>query len=249
MIDIEKESLCINKIVGSKVFNITVQGDVVIPDSKPDILNAINTTGNVCIYKKEILDGKIRVDGNVNIYLMYLADSDEGRIRGFNPNIDFTEILDFPGLESKMTLDEVVNIKNIECKVLNGRKVNFKIIIEIKANIFLNEKEEIIKEINNVDDIQIQNMLLKINSLIGQNATKGTAKETIIIDDTDDLEEILNVELNLINRDTKVSYNKVLAKADIEVRILYLTENRKNKVNGRNNTAYGIYRYNWGVRR
>ena len=54
MIDTLKENLCINKAVGSKNFNITVQGDAVIPDTKPDILNSINMTGNVCLYKKEI---------------------------------------------------------------------------------------------------------------------------------------------------------------------------------------------------
>lgn len=249
MIDTVKENLCINKIVGSKNFNITVQGDAVIPDTKPDILNSINMTGNVCLYKKEILEGKIRLDGNVNIYLMYLADSENEKIRGFNTSIDFTEILDFPGIEAKMQLDEEITIKEIECKVLNGRKVNFKVILEVKANVFSNEKEEIVKEINNVEDIQTQIKTLKMNSLIGQNMTKAAAKETLIIDDVDSLSEILNVEFNLMNKDTKISYNKVLAKADVEIRILYLTESRKNKTIRRNHTTYGLYRCSRSIRR
>ncbi len=230
MIDTLKENLCINKAVGSKNFNITVQGDAVIPDTKPDILNSINMTGNVCLYKKEILEGKIRLDGNVNIYLMYLADSENEKIRGFNTTIDFTEILDFPGIENNMMLDEDINIKELECKVLNGRKVNIKALLEVKADVFSNEKEEIIKEINNVKDIQTQVKTLKINSLVGQNTTKAAAKETLIIDDTDGLVDILNLEFNLINRDTKISYNKVLAKTDVEIRILYLTESGKIKL-------------------
>ena len=56
MIDVKAESLCVNKIVGSKTFEITTQGDSIIPDSKPDILSDVATSGNVCIYKKEILD-------------------------------------------------------------------------------------------------------------------------------------------------------------------------------------------------
>lgn len=54
------------------------------------------------------------------------------------------------------------------------------------------------------------------------------AKETIVIDNTDNLLEILSVELNIKNKDTKISYNKILSKADLEVSILYLTEERKN---------------------
>lgn len=229
MIEAVKENLCINRIVGSKNFNITVDGDCIIPDIKPDILNAINMTGNVCIYKKEILEGKIRLDGNVNVYLMYLADSEDGRIRGFNGSIDFTEILDFPGVDPRMTLDEEITIKEIECKVLNGRKINLRAMLEINANVFLNENEEIVKEINNVDDIQSQVVLLKMNSLLGQNSCKAVAKETFIIDSTDTLSEILSVDFDIMNKDTKVSYNKILAKADLEMRMLYLTEDGRIK--------------------
>lgn len=229
MLDVVKENLCVNKIVGNKTFQITIEGDSIIPDTKPDILNSISETGNVCIYKKEILDGKIRIDGNVDIYLMYLADGEGGSIRGFNANIDFTEILDFPGVEQGMTLDEKISVKSIECKVLNGRKVSFKVMLDVETKVFLNENEEMVREVMGVEDIQKQVVSLNINSLVGQNIAKASAKETIIIDNTDTISEILAVNLNLMNKDTKISYNKVLAKADIEVKMIYLTEDRKNK--------------------
>ncbi|MCI8620978.1 MAG: DUF3794 domain-containing protein [Clostridia bacterium] len=185
--------------------------------------------GNICIYKKEILEGKIRLDGNVNIYLMYLADGENGRTRAFNANIDFTEILDFPKVESGMILDENIWIKNIECKVLNGRKVNFKVLLELESKVFLNENEEMIREIKGIDDIESQIVSLKMNSLVGQNSSKALAKETIVIDSTDNLEEILSVDFNIKNKDTKISYNKVLAKADIELSVLYLTDDGRIK--------------------
>ena len=229
MIDAVKETLSINKVVGRKTFQITVTGDSIIPDVKPDILSEIATSGNVCVYKKEILENKIRLDGNVNIYLMYLADGETEGIRAFNTSIDFTEILDFAGVDGQMNLDEKVIIKKIECKILNGRKVSFKIMLEVEANVFMNEREQMIKEIMGVDDLQTQVVSLKINSLIGQNLAKASAKETITVDSTDNVAEILAVSFNLINKDTKVSYNKVLAKADVAVKIIYLTDERFNK--------------------
>lgn len=49
MIDAIKESLCINKIVGSKTFQIMIEGDSIIPDTKPDILSDISTCRK-CLY-------------------------------------------------------------------------------------------------------------------------------------------------------------------------------------------------------
>lgn len=166
MVEAINEKLCINKIVGSKSFNVTAMGDCIIPDTKPDILNAINMTGNVCVYKKEILDGKIRIDGNVNIYLMYLADTNEERVRGVSESIDFSEVLEFPGINPQMTMDEEIIIKEIECKVLNGRKINLKILLEINTKVFVSENLEIANEVNGVKDIQTQTMSLNMNSLL-----------------------------------------------------------------------------------
>ena len=62
VIEAIKENLCINKLIAEKREILLVEGDMIVPDSKPDILNTICTSGVVCVYKKEILDEKIRID-------------------------------------------------------------------------------------------------------------------------------------------------------------------------------------------
>ena len=70
-VDVNKQTLTINKLINTVEKTTAVDGDLIVPDVKPDILNTIDSVGNVCVYKKEILDGKVRFDGGVNIYLMY----------------------------------------------------------------------------------------------------------------------------------------------------------------------------------
>ena len=97
-INITKEALNVNKVVCEKKELIDVQGDMIVPDSKPDILNTISTSGNVCIYKKEVMDGKLRIDGNILTYIMYLADGSNDNIRGLNTGLDFSETINVPEL-------------------------------------------------------------------------------------------------------------------------------------------------------
>ena len=54
MIDTAKENLCVNKLISEKTEIVFVEGDMIIPDSKPDVLNTISTSGIACIYKKRI---------------------------------------------------------------------------------------------------------------------------------------------------------------------------------------------------
>ena len=128
-----KKSICINRIVTQKIENFILEEDTIIPDIKPDILKAVSTSGNVCIYRKEVLDGKIKLDGNVNVYLIYLADSETDNIRGINTNIDFKQIIECKDALNGMNVNEKVTIKSIECKVLNGRKVSLSIQLEAEV--------------------------------------------------------------------------------------------------------------------
>ena len=90
LLETEKENVCINQLVGQKKDEIVVEGDVIVNDIKPDILSIISTSGIPCIYKKEVMDGKIKIDGSINTYIIYLADSDENEARSLNTVLDFT---------------------------------------------------------------------------------------------------------------------------------------------------------------
>ena len=68
-IDVSKKQICINKLACEKKEIVFIEEDMIIPDSKPDILNSIDLNGNVCIYKKEIMDGRIKIDGCIKCFL------------------------------------------------------------------------------------------------------------------------------------------------------------------------------------
>ena len=229
-VDVTKQNVTINKLISSKKEVVTVEGDMIVPDVKPDILNTIDTVGNVCIYKKEVLDGKVRFDGSINLNMIYLADSDVDTKRGLTNSLDFTQIIDVNNSRSGMELRNSINIKEIECKVLNGRKINIKVVLEIEIYIYSNEEINILKGINNVEGIQTLNSNMKINNLVGTGCCRACAKDTISLNGEDNLAEILKTEIKLLNSEMKVSYNKILLKADANVKIMYLTENGEIKM-------------------
>ena len=153
-INTTKETLNVNKVICEKKEIMNIQGDMIVPDSKPDILNTITTSGSVCIYKKEIMDGKIRLDGNVLTYIMYLADGEKDNIRGLNTGLDFSETINIPELEIGMNVDIATTVKLIECKVLNGRKIAITVTLEVAMKVHSKEMVEIITDLND-ENIQI----------------------------------------------------------------------------------------------
>lgn len=230
-LEIKKEELCINRIVGEKRETFTVDGDVIVPDVKPDVLNIINQSGNICVYKQEVLDGKVRIEGGVTVYIMYYPDSANDSVRALHTTVEFSKVVDIENIQSTMDLEEQIEIKEMECKILNGRKLNISCDLEMVIKVFSNENINIIKNIENEKNIQTLVSKLNINSLVGRGEVKVFGKENIKIDKGDNIAEILNASVNIGNKDVKISYNKVITKAEAEVRVLYLTEdNRMNLV-------------------
>lgn len=231
VVDTIKENLCVNKLVATKKEVILVEGDMIVPDSKPDILNTICTSGVVCIYKKEVLEEKVRIDGNINTYIMYMADDSKDKVRGLTTSLDFSESIQIANCKEGMNCKLNTKLKSIEAKVINGRKVGIKAAIEIEINIYSNEEVEIVNNVQNAEDIQILKEDLKVNSLVGMGDTKIYAKDTVNIDNVDNLAEILKADVAIGEKDVKISYNKILTKSEASIKIMYLTEdNRINNI-------------------
>ena len=234
MVNIAKENLCINKIVSEKNEIIFAEGDMIVPDSKPDILNTICTSGVACVYKSELQEGRIRIDGGVNTYIMYMPEGIEEGVRGLNTTLDFSQNIEVEGTTPEMQAFVTTSVKSIEAKVINGRKIGIKAALEVSIKVFAKEDAEIVNDVLDGDGVQILKSELSINSLLGTGTTKIYAKDTVQIDAIDQLAEILKVSTNVVDKDIKISYNKVLTKAEANIKIIYLTEdNRINEINPR----------------
>ncbi len=83
-VETARDKIKLSQIVGQKQEILTVDGDVIINDVKPDVLKVINTNGTICLCKKEALNGKVKLEGCVNTYIIYLADDETGSIRTIN---------------------------------------------------------------------------------------------------------------------------------------------------------------------
>lgn len=163
------------------------------------------------------------------MYIVYLPDSEDGGVRSLNTVIDFSKIVELNECKPGMNILDDTNIKAIECKILNGRKVSVKIILDENLKLFSNEDIEIVNDIEDVSNLEKLEEEMNINSLLGFGDTVSFAKETVTIDNVDNLAEILKVDVSIVNKENKISYNKVLCKSDALVKIMYLTDDGRIK--------------------
>lgn len=229
VIETAKNQIVLNQIIAKKKETRQIETDVIVNDIKPDVLKVISTSGIVNVYKKETINGKIKVEGVINAYIIYLADDENGNIRSLNTSLDFTQIIDMENCKEGMETKIDVSIKSFETSIINGRKLNIKANVENTISIYANENIDIIADIDKNENIQVLKNTGTITSLKGNGSNKVIVKDTLAVDIADDIAEIMKVDFKIINSETKISYNKVLSKSEAKVEILYLTED--NRIN------------------
>lgn len=216
------EVIDINRKVFSKVKEFEVREDVIVPDNKPDIVNIIDTSSISYAYKMEQTNEKVKLDGNIESYISYL--SVDGGTRGIQTTINFVDILEETQIKEESFIKYKIDTVKVENKVLNERKLSLTFTLKVEYNVYEKQKIEFNNDFSNIENIQKMESKITVNSLLGIGISKASLKEDIKIDDMDKVAEILKVQLSTKKSEYKISYNKVLAKAEEQVNIIYLTE-------------------------
>ena len=149
----EKNTVLINKIVTSTTKVLEVSGDIIVPDIKPDIVSVINTNGIPYIYKEDLSTSKVRFDGNIDTYVVYLADN--GETKSIGATLSFSDSIEHSMIKDSCFSKQKVSLESIESKVLNERKITIKDskvidVFQYRAN-SNNEDEYIKKQIETGD--------------------------------------------------------------------------------------------------
>ena len=215
------KQMTLSQEISSGNKNFEVKGDIIVPDIKPDIVNIITSNANTYIYKEEISSGKIRVDGNIDAYIIYI--SDKGETRSIQTTLDFVETInDENAIEGKQVATNI-RLDTLEARILNERKLS----IEAKLCIDYQIKDKFSVEINTdfseLSNVEKRTEIVKLDSLVGENKVKTSVKDDLKLNTEEDAGEILKVNFTIENSEVKTSYNKVLAKAELNVQILYIT--------------------------
>lgn len=224
----EKNIISIIKKSAEMQKTIEIKGDIIVPDTKPDIVNIIGTNSNQYIYKEDCQDGKYKFEGNVDAHIIYLSDN--GETKCIQTTLDFMDYIEDSKIKENMFTKYTIEITNIETRILNERKISVTIQLKICFSFFENNEIEFLDGFDSLENVEKLQETVELKSLVASNSIKTSLKEDISIDEIDEITDILKTDIQVVNIENKISYNKVLSKADVEIKVLYMTVEQSIKI-------------------
>ena len=221
------------KSVGVKNKNtIWVEQDILVPDSKPDVMKVIMVNATPYILNKEIQNDKVKIDGKINYFIIYKTSNDILNTRGLYMSYPFTANIPIKDINKDMNLYMKIDIGNIIYSLPNERKIQVKSEVICSYEYSNNMKLDIIENFYDKYNIQTKKKTCKcMNYLLEKNSIIASREEVLLANDNQNFYEILNIHSRIQNTDYKESYNKIMVKGDIALDILYLSEENNSTIN------------------
>lgn len=220
-IELVREPLRIKRVVGEESLQFSVQGDLIIPDIKADLLGVLSIDSDIVVNEREVLTDKVLLGGVVNFNIIYLAKDEERPIRSLSASVPFKEPLDVDGARPGMMIEIEGVILNSEYEILNERKIVVEAIAQLGTVVSERAEAGIIVDTMDEDNIQKLKEEFEAYQFIGECNDRFAIKEEVDLpEDMPAAFEILSTNAN-VSRDIKLSDNKVIIKGEINLRTLY----------------------------
>lgn len=222
-INMNVQALNLNSIVGKDKYSTWIEQDILVPDSKPDVMKVIRVEAIPLISDIQVMDNALRISGEITYYILYNS-MDGGKTRGISATYPLTQTIAVDYLKKDMMAGVKLNVKNVIFTVPNERKIAIKTELVYEYVITRHSSVNLISGMED-DTIEYKTVQSVFNNVIDIRKDKIDVSEEILLpEEKRGIDEILKVKYSIINTDYKVSYNKILVKGDLDIKILYLAE-------------------------
>lgn len=231
-VELMKDLLKVDRLVGENTVQAIIEGDILAPDTKPDITRVVAVDGNIQVSKKETQDNKILVEGVIQFKVLYASEKGEEPLYSIDSSTDFKQSIEIEGLTSQMKSEIAAEIEHIDFSLNNERKIGVKAVINMTAKGVQEVQVEITKDLEGMEDIEVLRETLQYTDIIGTNASDTLIKDAFELEESmPEMKEVLKWSAIPLEKETKITDGKVIVGGSVLLEVLYIGEDEEGPLN------------------
>lgn len=216
-----KEAVTLGELIYADSFEVTADGDLIVPDVKPDILKILQVDASSCVFSKEISAGKMVINGRVDFTILYIPDKEEACVQNMRTSIDFSHKIENDKISEACFASVEHDVTKVDFHVINSRKISLKATTTIGCEITSRRTIEIVTGLDGCNECRKNT--LSLTSLCDARDEEFVIKEMIEIPTGKaSISEVLKVDYRICDKEVKTITEKVIVKGSLGICVLYL---------------------------
>ena len=205
---------------------ITIEEDILVPDTKPDLREILLIDGSALLSSHEIdrinkTDDYIGLSGEVELKTLYVPENRQaaGPVIAVQTRVPFKERW-HTDIAPGATLIMDCRAEKIEYMVINERKYRVKISLSIAARECIDRKVDIFEGLSG-EDLQMLKERAEITSISLRKKDTLTISENLEIKEEGNFESILKQDISVAENYKQITAEKIVINGFIYVNLLY----------------------------
>lgn len=231
-VELIKNPLKVCRIVGENVFSTVVEEDINVPDVNPDVYKILAPTATILVRDCEVLSDKVLINGQVMMNILYEADMEGKPITSMELSANLSQAIEIPGARTKMK--EFVNavVQHVECSIINSRKLNIKVIVDLGCRVEELFDLELASDIRGLSDIQILREPCKMKQVVSYNKDQYNINEELVVSaERPAVHKILKTDFRVMLKEDKIVDGRVELNGVLGINVLYSALDEENSIN------------------
>jgi hypothetical protein len=133
MMELVKKNIHMNRWKGNATSQITLDDDLIVPDTMDDMDQIILDSGEITIESVKNQAERVVVRGKLDFHVLYRKA--EGGLQTLGGSISFEEPINVPGLEEKDYVQLGWELDDLNTGMINSRKLSIKAIVTLEVKV------------------------------------------------------------------------------------------------------------------
>ena len=226
-----KEKIALDHRIGRETTQVLLEGDLIVPDVKPDMAVVLQTDAKVLIDRVDAGSDRVNFVGKMEVQILYLAKGSEKPVHSMGAVTQIDDFLNMDGVSKEAWVEATADIANVEYKMMNDRKISYRAVVDITVLCEKTIEHEVVMHIKDVPSDQLLKNNLTLSRRVENKTDRFHVKDDLVIPaGKPAILEILQCNAVVANKEVRTQNGRASVSAELVVTTLYRGDNDSNLI-------------------
>ena len=228
---IEKKAVQSGLLKMEKNVQITIDEDMNVPDTRPDVEKIVESRGEVHIDETEIMTDRIRLRGTFLVQILYVSAEKEQKVSCMEHEFALEEFMNVEGAESSDTAKVSVDLEDLTVSLINSRKCGIRSVLFFHINISEMKFVECTTGVEKKDMVQCLYESMPMTEIImNKKDIQRIRADVSLPAGKPNMKEILWNSMPLRDVDVRMMEGKLSIRGELFLFLLYRSEEEQDPI-------------------
>lgn len=226
-----KKNIHMDRIRAESVSQITLEDDMNIPESRPDVSSLSFEKGMIIIDEVKPGTDHVNVRGRLLYAVLYQTEEEGSRLVLLEGKIPFEERINMSGVENTDTIQVEGTIEDLSVGIINSRKLSIQSVVTLEAVSEELYDEEAPIAVHGTEEVEYRNTPMNLAQIaICKNDIFRIKEEISLPSNYPNIFQILWSTVSLGDLEFKAAEERLNLQGDVHIFVLYEGEGEEHPI-------------------